>query len=308
MNGVVAEDPEPDPFPTPPKAGGDCDCELEKIRYQARVDLAQAEAEADRAKEKVELDTEFGLEKSFQESLIEIAKDSTGRAQSGAEALRNAAAAIGAIYTGILGLAFSVTDRPLPLRGVIPALFLGLSVVMATAYVAIISRPRETTEWPIGGAGFRSDAQERTGSFIKYVAAHVRNNAHMSHAALLALGFGVIFLPVPFLTLGSPSPNVVPQEWPSTPRQVANIELQKILYQAQVAEIAEARRVAGQTQPVETLENGGVRAIYIVGGLGLLLVLAVFTLPLLASLRISKENGSGTTGRSPEPCSGTRSD
>jgi len=50
--------------------------------------------------------------------------------------VQKAAAAIAALYTPLLGVVFSVNDNPLPSRGVIPVLFLGLAILSSTAYLA----------------------------------------------------------------------------------------------------------------------------------------------------------------------------
>jgi hypothetical protein len=96
-------------LPAPRRIDG-CECDLEKVRYGAELQLHTARAAADQALEKAEADTDFALVKSFHEALLDVSKASITRATTGAESVRTAAAAIGVIYTGVLGLTFSVGE------------------------------------------------------------------------------------------------------------------------------------------------------------------------------------------------------
>jgi hypothetical protein len=267
--------------------------DLAKIRYQADVDLARAEAAADRELEKIEATSDFSLNQAFHQGLMDVEKGSIDRATAGAESVRNAAAAIGVIYTGILGLAFSVGDRPLPARGTIPAFFLGLSIVLATAYMAYLTDPPEETEWPQGGRSVPLNQSERTSAFIRWIGDKVRNRAYVLRTAVTALGFGVAFLPVGFVSLGTtPSPLVSEAQgtevsiasWPSPPPDIDDPALQQVLYEAQVAEAKEQRAIAQQTTPSESWSNIRVRVVYIAAAASIFLV---FLIPLLVG-KLSK--------------------
>jgi hypothetical protein len=273
------EEPAEEPLPEPRDVSDSCDCELEKIRYQAQVDRLIARDSADLELRKLQFDTGFALQKGFHDALAEIAKGSIARVQAGAEAVRTASAAIGVIYAGALGLAFSVTDRPLPLRGAIPAFFLGLSIAMATAFLAIPTRPPEDQDWPEEAGGFVENARERTGVFIRYVGGLVAHKAYQLKAAVISLMIGVVFLPVGFITFGTqPSPPVrVHPAWPSpSGAPEANLELQKILFQAQVQEIAEQRAAAAEVKQVEQTNSPGILTVYGLALAGFIWVLAVF--------------------------------
>jgi hypothetical protein len=63
-----------------------------------------------------------------------------------ADFVQKAAAAIATAYAAILALSLSVTSAaagvtPLPATGIIPTLFLGLAFVLATVYVAFVTKP-----------------------------------------------------------------------------------------------------------------------------------------------------------------------
>src|SRR5262245_3872547 len=112
-------------------AGGD-DAELYKSKLAVRVKRTEQEiarAAADRAAARA-------LELEYYKGVLEVAKGSIERARGAAEFVQKASGGIGVIYAAILGVAFSVSERPLPSRGVLPAIFLGISVVCATYFLA----------------------------------------------------------------------------------------------------------------------------------------------------------------------------
>jgi hypothetical protein len=174
----------------------------------------------------------------------------------------------------------------LPLRGTIPAVFLGLAIALATAYLALLTHPPnpsdqdDSTAWPTGGGTVREDAQERTGSYIEYVRATTRQRSNLLTAGVVSLGLGVAFLPVAFLDLGAGGKATPAISWPSGPTQVASPELLKILYQAQVAEVAQQRK-SQSTSPSESFRKPGVIVVYGAAGLGLVWVFGAVARPRL---------------------------
>lgn len=91
-------------------------------------------------------------------------------------------------------------------------------------------------------------------------------------AALLALAFGALFLPVPFLQVETkPSAPPTRAEWPVAPSD--NVKLQKILYEAQVAEVAKLREKAAP--PPEGEFSLREWWIWLAAGVALLVVLLV---------------------------------
>lgn len=91
-------------------------------------------------------------------SYLDVAKEQIGRSQARATFVAQAAGAIGTVYTAILGHAFGFihgSERPVPATGIIPAIFIGLALVLAGAYACssyIIEKP----------ALVASDASEQT--------------------------------------------------------------------------------------------------------------------------------------------------
>ena len=276
--------------PQPPATAEANKHELDKIRYQGDVDLVLAESQADAELAKIEATSDFALNQAFHQGLMDVEKGSIDRALAGAESVRNAAAAVGVIYTGILGLAFSVGDRPLPLRGTIPALFLGLSIVLATAYMAYLTDPPAGTQWPEGARSTLENQRERTAAFIDWVGEKVRNRAYVLQASVAALGFGVAFLPVGFVALGSTPPGTAvatpsttsTTTWPSPPEGIADAELRQALYEAQLEEAKDQHAAALRTKPSESFTNVRVQIVY---GAAIVALLLVFLIPLLIKPR-----------------------
>lgn len=89
-------------------------------------------------------------DKSYYQSMLDAAKGSIDRARSAAQLVQQAAAAVGTICAGILGLVFSVSGRLLPIRGVIPALFLGFSIGLSTVFIAFMSSGKRIEVDPSG--------------------------------------------------------------------------------------------------------------------------------------------------------------
>jgi hypothetical protein len=198
--------------PQPPAGHAD-DVEFAKIAFKGEVDeqLAQsreaAEAAAATAAQTAAIQllsytSEAELNKSIHDARLEVAKAAIERGQSGAEFVRNAAAAIVTLYTGILGLAFAATDpaKPLPPRGVAAAVFLGLALAFASAYAALLTST-PAAKAPTPHAQLEVFQERRLNAFVDWVSAIAFGRLYFLHASVLALGAGVLFLPAPFLAV-----------------------------------------------------------------------------------------------------------
>jgi hypothetical protein len=143
---------------------------------------------------------EFDRAKVIHDSRVELAKGAVARAAAGAEFVRNAAAGIVAIYQLILGLAFGIAagQHPLPISGVLPALFLGLAVTFASAYMAWLSKA-PAVPGPIPAAALSVYEARRLNAFTDWVSKLALDRVYALHAAVLALGVGTVVLPAPFI-------------------------------------------------------------------------------------------------------------
>jgi hypothetical protein len=248
--------------------------------FQAKLDAAKEHAKAVDARAQANADQELELLTEFHKAIFDVSKASIDRARAGADAVQKAATAILAIYTAVLGVAFSVGDNPLPSRGVVPAVFLGLALVLSTVYLAYLT-PARGVDGPPRTASLRDAEHYRTQTFILWTREIAQNRRQWLHRSVVALGIALAFLPAPFVGSlplfdrihRSPSPAVAVRPWPPPPSGAqSDLALRKILYQAQVAEAASAR--AG---PQRALVNAN-RSWWFAGALGLVLT---FLIPAL---------------------------
>ncbi len=225
---------------------------------------------------------------SYFQAVLDIEKGAIERSRSAADLVQKAAAAIGGLYTGVLGVSFSVTNKPLPPQGFIPAIFLGLAIALSTAYVAYVSKPSDVSLNPLHTSP-PMRMQRHINNFFRIVSSAVQRRGYWIRASVLALGVGVITLPAPFLAVpsfgaqsGQANSNSAQIDldkeypWPSPPAasNLGGTILESILYKAQVEEVA-AKRKDAKTAPREP-----DMAPWIV--VALLLGVAVFGIPFIA--------------------------
>jgi hypothetical protein len=175
--------------------------ELDAIaaRTQAEVDREAKEEDEDWQLRKADWDSEIALYKAIHDARVEVAKGAIARGQAGAEFVRNAAASIVTLYTGILGLVFGLAEgaKPLPGTAVVPAIFLGFALASAAFYVAFLTRA-PSVDPPKPSSLLRVVAERRLNVFVDWVSHLALSRVFWLHAAVIALSFGVLFLPAVF--------------------------------------------------------------------------------------------------------------
>jgi hypothetical protein len=260
------------------KADRDAQIALAKAKADAEIALGKAEADkfvawetANRAADVANLD-------KFHTAMYTVAGGAIERSRSAAELVQKASAAIAALYTGVLALVFSVTNNPLPARGVLAPLFLGLAVVLSTAYVAYLGPADGSSPGPAPALGLEPKSFQRLNAFIHAANTIVVRRSTSLRASVIALGFGLIFIALPFVSFTSSTkdPAALPAKpaFP-TPAPGATSELDKLLYQAQLDEVkqARARASAGTGQSNQGAEDIPVLVVgLIVGALGVWLL------------------------------------
>jgi hypothetical protein len=102
------------------------------------------------------------------------------------------------VYAAVLGVAFSATENPLPVRGAAAAVFLGLSVALATAYLAYVTQPVGQAMYA-GGASLSELQLNRTNFFAKWIDATVNDRRWALRASVFSLAIGVAFIPAPLI-------------------------------------------------------------------------------------------------------------
>jgi hypothetical protein len=180
------------------------DRELRKVAQEHEDSLDSAERTAASELQKAQWDSELGLAKLFHEKISELAGGSIERSRDSAKYVQTAAAWIATLYTGLLALVFSVTEFPLPLRGLYAAVFLGLSVAFAAVYLAFIANPGKLAIYK-GGASLTEQQMNRTGFLIKWVNVGIRDRRWAIRASVICLALGVAFIPAAFVANSRPA-------------------------------------------------------------------------------------------------------
>lgn len=178
---------------------------LERYKAELNALADQTAADARDTYENVYRERWWAIDDQFYTAIFGSLTGSVERARSAAETVQKASAAIATLYGAGIGVSFSVSDGPLPVRGVIPLVFLGLAVVCSTAYLAWIPDRRshidslrpEAENLPV--VRQRAYADEYT----TYVWRQVTRHASMMRASVVALAFGLAFVPAPFVEIST---------------------------------------------------------------------------------------------------------
>lgn len=215
----------------------------------------------------------------------DIAFGGLDRSRTGATTVQGASAAIATLYTGALGFVFSTTSSSFPLRGLLTPLFLGIAVVLSTFYLAFLTPATKYFTSPPGGqVTVSKNVWARVNDVGDRVDKVTGRRAWAIRSAVVALGVGLVCMPLPFITSTSfsqtPTASVTPTSWPTPPpvdgSQPGSVDFGKILYQAQVDEFR-ADLKESKPEPSGLVESGWF--FLSIFGVGVLLI--VF-LPLAA--------------------------
>jgi hypothetical protein len=235
---------------------------------QERADLRKAAEDEYVARRKDETSADLDIHKQVLAAMIEVAKGSIERSRDSAKFVQASAAALATGYTTLLAVVFSIKDHPLPPRGFIPTIFLGLATALATAYLAFLAHPQDTKVPPPSDFP-RENSLRRVVLLIRWTGASVYNRARFLRAAVVALLLGVMFLPVAVISISaapaaastttssaSPSPGapaIAPSSsaptpsWPAAPSgspDAYSVELYKAQLAAHVASLTASTTVS----------------------------------------------------------------
>jgi uncharacterized membrane protein HdeD (DUF308 family) len=275
--------------------------DLAKLQKEHELALDLAEDAAVTDLQKSSWQAEFELGKLFHETIAEVSKGSIERSRDSAKYVQTAAAAIAALYSGLLGLVFSVTDNPLPVRGVYAAVFLGLAIALATAYLAFLTKPRPPSLYA-GGASQTEMQLNRTGYLTQWINATVQDRRWAIRASVLSLAIGVAFIAAPFVATSRPVAIPDPPAAPAIPAEIAapisddaarlfHAQLQG--YEGAVTARNEAIEKASTQSTAAAADESSVnRKAFWLAVAGLL---AVLLGPLIFA-KLRKEGSSSTTG------------
>jgi hypothetical protein len=194
-----------DGWPPPPAIGSQhSGFEYAKQRYAAQLQVATEAHKhhpAPAEKYKSEQAHDFAVRLEVVKAYLEVTKGSVTRAQAAAQFVQTAAAAVGTVYTGLLGLLFKADAATIKLdpRALAPAVFLGGAVALATLYLAFLTRGERSDpitladDWEINQVA-------RVNGFVAWVGELVGRRSGLLRCAALSLAVAVTLLPVPFVS------------------------------------------------------------------------------------------------------------
>lgn len=248
MTSVRKPGPVPDATPWPYKpsdahgwpAAADCPepaSELCKAKLEVRVKRTEEEI----ARKKALTDADLALQQEYYKAVLEVGKGSIERARSSAEIVQKSSAAIVTLYTGVLALAFSVTDNPLSEKALFSTVLLGLAIVLSTAFLAYVPSPGDS-DTPDSAGDEQQLGERLTNMFVRWNRDVALNRGHLLRASVIALAGAVLLLPAPFIAIGAKEGPRTEVKWPTPPAEGDDVRLTSILYKAQVAEAAERRK------------------------------------------------------------------
>jgi hypothetical protein len=247
------EDDGPEPWPYKPAdqhgwpAPSDCtgdegfDAELCKAKLEVRKKRTDQEIATSRA----QADAEIAVGLEYYKAVLEVAKGAVDRARASAETVQKASAAIVTLYTGVLALAFSVAENPLPLKALFATVLLGVAILLSTAFLAYVGDPEDPKE-RIDVAEIGETAtfgEQLTTLFVRWTRRAALERGRLLRGSVVALAGAVALMPAPFVAIGDQKAASSEIAWPKPDATADNdMELSKILYTAQVAEVAEQRK------------------------------------------------------------------
>ena len=243
---------------------------------KAKLEVRKKRTDHEIARRQAQEALEDAVELEYYKGVLEVAKGSIERARASAETIQKAAAALVTLYTGVLALAFSVSDTALPGRALFAALFLGAAIALATAFLAYLPDEEAGGKGgePVEGSGTTED--QLVNSFVTWTRKTALKRAGFLRSAVVMLVGAVLLLPAPFVEIGGEVN--APQKlgaWPAPDPVVADDpELAKVLYEAQVAEAAEQRK-----QPIAADQNQELWLVIV--GLTVLVALCAYFSPRL---------------------------
>jgi hypothetical protein len=184
--------------------------DLAKSLEETKTDLARSLEETkagltrdlERAKLAAALDNQ--LQDAVYRAYLDTAKAGIDRARAGAEFVQKAAAAIATVYTAILAFSFKIDttanalSAPLPVRGFIPVLFLGIAIACASFYLAYFTRT-QTSGRPALGPNIVENQDLRSDGFSDFTNHIIEKRSSFARAAVLSLALAVAWLPIAYV-------------------------------------------------------------------------------------------------------------
>ena len=181
-----------------------------KALYQAQLQLINNRQQGFIDHDKAVRASDYAFHQAVFQAYLDVAKGQIDRSVLRTQFLTTAASAIGTVYTAIIALSFGLgqPNHALPAVGIAPAVFLGLSIALAAYYLAYITSQTHQLNEQVATSMHRATLIlpvqrlfEERNHLIEWVANAVVSRVQWLHAAVISLAIGVVFLPIPFVTL-----------------------------------------------------------------------------------------------------------
>jgi hypothetical protein len=184
--------------PLPKVKDKDSQADVKLALYKAQLEIVKAQVNAEIAESATNLANYHACYQEIYKGYIEVAKGITDRSLVRAEFIQKVAAAIGTAYAAVLALSFSVADAPLPLTGIVPTFFLGLSFFLSAAYVGYLSEPSGIEVEASDGTLMGAQSTWRN-NFIIWTRHSALRRRYLLQTSVISLAFGLLALPAPYL-------------------------------------------------------------------------------------------------------------
>jgi hypothetical protein len=177
--------------------------ELVKLDYQHKLELAKAAETAEASKVSAIFGNDYAQQQAVLNAYIEVAKGLQTRAVTLADFVQKVAAAISSLYLGVVALSYGLAAgaEKLPASGIVPTVFLGFALFLATYYLAFITKPKPVVEQAPGSGDFAAVQKARRDNLIVWARNGLLQRRYALQASVISLGFGVLALPLPYLAV-----------------------------------------------------------------------------------------------------------
>jgi hypothetical protein len=211
---------------------------------KAQLEVRKKRTDQEIARAKAYEDARDAVAQEYYKAVLEVAKGSIDRARASAEIVQKASAAIVTLYTAVLAVAFSAADNPLPGKTLFAAVLLGVAILLSTAFLGWVpeAEPKEERD-VIQEAEGATLGEVLTSVFVRWTRKAALQRGRLLRGSVVALAGAVALMPAPFVTIGGKDTVAASVGWPAVDAVAgSDTELKKILYTAQVAEVAEQRK------------------------------------------------------------------
>lgn len=194
---AVVWPPLPDLQPDDPQA------DVKKVLYEAQVQDALRRQQWTVETSKAARAHDYTQREALHLARIELIKSAIERAQSRAQYIQTASAAISTAYVAILAVSFradgnSQGSHLVSAQAIVPTIFLGLSIGLSAIYLSYIGLGAPVPG-PEPGASPEENQERRLETFTKWSAAMVMTRVYFLRAAVVSLAVGVILMPFAFV-------------------------------------------------------------------------------------------------------------